>query len=247
MSQYHFNPETYETLMAEEVPSYGRLQEEVAAATQGRRVTRILDLGTGTGITARRVLDVHPRARLVGIDENPQMLAKARGVLPTEADLRVAQLEDPLPRGSFDLVVSALAVHHLEGAAKADLFRRIANSLAPGGRFVLGDLIIPDDPGDVVTPIDGVHDKPSTKAEQLVWLRDAGLTPTTAWLERDLCVLIGDLDHAPVDTKRENSPASRARTSVGRDGGKDRSRQSGAPEPEKRSARPHSTVPGASI
>jgi tRNA (cmo5U34)-methyltransferase len=194
MSQYHFNPETYEALMAQEVPSYGRLQDEVAVAAKRRGVSRILDLGTGTGVTARRVLAIHPRAQLVGVDENAEMLAAARRVLPAEAVLRVARLEDPLPPGPFELVVSALAVHHLDAAGKADLFRRVAKILAPGGRFVLGDLVVPDDPGDAVTPIDGVYDQPSTVAEQLAWLRDAGLAATTVWLERDLCVIAADLE-----------------------------------------------------
>ena len=180
--------------MAAEVPLYGRLQDEIAAASNRRDVERILDLGTGTGVTARRVLSVHPRARLVGIDVSPRMLAAARRVLPAEAELRVARLEDPLPPGPFDLVVSALAVHHLDGAGKADLFRRVATALAPGGRFVLGDLIVPEDRGDAVTPIDGVYDKPSTVPEQLAWLRDAGLVSATSWLERDLAVLVGDLN-----------------------------------------------------
>jgi tRNA (cmo5U34)-methyltransferase len=193
MSQYHFHPDTYKALMAEEVPSYPRLQDEVAAAASREGVARILDLGTGTGVTACRVLDVHPHARLVGIDESPEMLAAARRVLPARADLRVARLEDPLPPGPFDLVVSALAVHHLDGAGKADLFHRVADVLGPGGRFVLGDLIVPEDPNDVVTPIDGVYDKPSTVTGQLAWLRAAGFAVSTTWLERDLAVLVGDL------------------------------------------------------
>lgn len=193
MSQFHFNPETYEVLIAAEVPSYGRLQDEIAAASIRRGVERILDLGTGTGVTARRVLGVHPQARLVGIDVSPTMLAAARRVLPAEAELRVARFEDPLPPGPFDLVVSALAVHHLDGAGKADLFRRVATALAPGGRFVLGDLIVPEDRRDAVTPIDGVYDQPSTLPEQLAWLRGAGLVAATSWLERDLAVLVGDL------------------------------------------------------
>jgi tRNA (cmo5U34)-methyltransferase len=193
MSQYHFDPATYEALMAKEVPLYPRLQEEVAAAAAREGVQRILDLGTGSGVTARRILDVHPRARLVGIDESGEMLAAARLILPAEADLRVARLQDPLPPGPFDLVVSALAVHHLEAAGKADLFRRVAQVLRAGGRFVLGDVIVPDDPSGVVTPIDGVYDKPSTVAEQLAWLQAAAFVATTAWLERDLAVLAGDL------------------------------------------------------
>jgi tRNA (cmo5U34)-methyltransferase len=193
MSQYHFDPDTYEALIAREVPSYPRLQEEVAAAANRSGVEWILDLGTGTGVTAARLFNVHPHASLVGVDENPEMLAAARRVLPAHADLRVARLEQVLPSGPFDLVVSALAVHHLDGAGKADLFRRIAHVLRPGGRFVLGDVIIPDDSNDVITPIDGVYDKPSTVSDQLAWLRAAGFTATATWLERDLAVLVADL------------------------------------------------------
>lgn len=147
----------------------------------------------GPGSRPARVLGFHPRARPVSIDVSPRMLAAARRVLPAEAERRIARLEDPLPPGPFDLVVSALAVHHLDGAAKADLFRRVATALAPGGRFVLGDLIVPEDRRDAVTPIDGVYDKPSTLPEQLVWLRGAGLVAATSWLERDRAVLVGDL------------------------------------------------------
>lgn len=192
MSQFHFDPATYDALMAEEVPAYPRLQEQVAAATRGPAVERVLELGTGTGITALRVLDVHPEAQLVGIDESAAMLEAASAVLSPEADLRVSRLEDPLPAGPFGLVVSALAVHHLDGDGKADLFRRVAEVLRPGGRFVLGDVIVPTDPDDVVTPVDGVYDTPSTVADQLSWLRAAGFAATVHWLDRDLAVLVGD-------------------------------------------------------
>ncbi len=192
--QFHFDPSTYLELVTSEVPAYPRLQDEVAAATAGllSPVRRVLDLGTGTGETARRVLARHPDAALTGIDESEGMLAAARTVLGPAADLRVARLEDELPSGPFDLVVSALAVHHLDGPGKADLFRRIAAVLAAGGRFVMADVIVPDDPADVVTPIDGVYDKPSRLEDQLAWLRDAGFAPRVAWLERDLAVVVAD-------------------------------------------------------
>ena len=67
---------------------------------------------------------------------------------------------------------------------------RVAGVLAPGGRFVLGDLVVPDDPADVVTEIDGVYDTPSSAAEQLGWLRDAGLDARIVWSHRDLAVFV---------------------------------------------------------
>jgi tRNA (cmo5U34)-methyltransferase len=56
----------------------------------------------------------------------------------------------------------------------------------------MGDVVVPDDPVDIVTPIDGRHDRPSGVVEQLQWLRDAGLRPVIAWAYRDLAVIAAD-------------------------------------------------------
>jgi len=97
--------------------------------------------------------------------------------------------------------VSVLAVHHLHGPQKADLFRRVAAELAPGGRFVLADVVVPEgegtdrvpgDPAPRSTPIEHEHDHPSSLAEQLRWLADAGLEPTVLWEVGDLTVVRAD-------------------------------------------------------
>lgn len=189
--QFHFDPDTYMDMVVAEVPAYRQLQREVANAAEGVDAGRILDLGAGTGETAAGVVAVYPTAELVGIDESEAMLEHAKTRFP-DADLRVSRLENPLPDGPFDLVVSALAIHHLDGPGKADLFKRIAAVLGPGGRFVLGDVVVPEDPADVVTPVDGVHDKPSTVDDQLTWLTDAGLRARVSWRDRDLAVMVAD-------------------------------------------------------
>jgi tRNA (cmo5U34)-methyltransferase len=189
--QFHFDPDTYDELMASDVPAYPRLQRAIAdACGSSSRPMRLLELGTGTAETAVHVLASHPEATLVGVDASEGMLSRARLRLP-DADLRVARLQDPLPEGPFDLVFSALAVHHLDAGEKADLFARVHAVVAGGGRFVLGDLIVPEDPADVVTPIDGVFDTPSSLDEQLGWLRDAGFAASAPWVERDLAVMVG--------------------------------------------------------
>jgi tRNA (cmo5U34)-methyltransferase len=187
VSQYHFDPSTYLEMIRADVPDYDRLQDEIAAATADVRATRILELGVGTGETARRVLALHPGAELVGIDSSEEMLAVAREALPGE--LEVGRLEDPLPEGPFDLVVSALAVHHLDGAGKRDLFRRIAAVLEPGGVFVLGDVVVPDRPEDAVTPLTPDFDRPDRLDDVLDWLREAGLDAAATWGKRDLAVV----------------------------------------------------------
>ena len=194
MGQFHFTPERYLELMHAEVPRYEELQDEVATATAGAPAASILELGVGTGETSRRVLAVHPGARLVGIDASAEMLAEAR--LPG-AELTVARLEDPLPRGPFDLVVSCLAVHHLDAAGKRDLFRRIAEALADGGRLVLGDVIVPADPADAVTPCTPDFDLPDRLDDQLAWLADAGFDARATWVRGDLAVVRATRAAAP--------------------------------------------------
>jgi tRNA (cmo5U34)-methyltransferase len=188
VTQWHWDPATYLDNMLAEVPAYRELQEQTAGATEGTEARRILELGIGTGETARRVMSRHPEATLVAIDSSPEMLERARDVLPG-ADLRLARLEEPLPEGPFDLIVSALAVHHLDGAGKRDLFRRIAEALRPGGRFVLGDVVVPEREEDVVTPIDWDYDLPDRVDDQLEWLRAAGLHAESVWADKDLAVL----------------------------------------------------------
>jgi tRNA (cmo5U34)-methyltransferase len=194
MGQFHFTPERYLDLMRAEVPSYERLQS-LAVEACGSSAARILELGVGTGETSRRLLERFPSASLVGIDASANMLAAARSAVP-HATLRVGRLEEALPSGPFDLVVSVLAVHHLDGAGKADLFRRVAAALDRGGRFVMGDVVVPEDTADVVTPIDGVYDRPSTVADQLEWLASAGFSAVVTWSHRDLAVISANVNPA---------------------------------------------------
>jgi len=187
--QYHFDADSYADEIRAEVPSYDALQDELAGAT-GSGARRILELGTGTGETARRLLARHPNAVLVGIDENERMLAVAGGALPGDhVDLRVGRIEDALPDGPFDLVASALCVHHLSGMAKADLFQRIRDVLAPDGLFVMGDVVVPDDPALATTPLTPGYDSPSPLSAQMRWLDEAGLEPRVVWEQGDLAVV----------------------------------------------------------
>jgi tRNA (cmo5U34)-methyltransferase len=189
MGQFHFRPDEYIELMESELPDYYRLQDAAAEATGSGRA-RLLEPGTGTGESALRVLPRHPGARLAGIDASADMLAVARAQLPG-ADLRVSRLEDPLPAGPFDLVFTVLAIHHLDGPGKADLFQRVAAVLDAGGRFVIGDVVVPADPADATTPLSPDYDLPSRVDEQLVWLSDAGFEPSLLWASGDLAGALG--------------------------------------------------------
>lgn len=200
-----WNPDGYVEHMRREIPAYERLQEELVAATRLIDARTILDLGTGTGETARRVLKAHPGAHLTGIDSSPGMLAQARETLdPQRVELVLQALDEPPPAGRFELVVSALAIHHLEGAGKVELFARVRATLTPGGRFVLADHVLPERAEDLDTPADEGYDFPSSVPEQLAWLAREGFEANAYWQEQDLAVLIANAWTA----KATSSPAT---------------------------------------
>jgi tRNA (cmo5U34)-methyltransferase len=185
--EWKWDPDTYLAEMAAEVPGYEELQEAVVAATLDVHATHVLELGTGTGETALRVRAKHPDARWVGIDASEAMLARARERLP-DAALRVQRLEDELPSGEFDLVVSVLAVHHLDAPEKQSLFSRVARVLQPEGRFVLGDLVVPPAGQEGPIHVDWEMDKPDSTEDQLAWLRAAGFEAAASSVRVDLAV-----------------------------------------------------------
>lgn len=190
MTQYHFTPDTYEQMIAEDLPAYGRLQEVIGTQTDGLDVSRFLDLGIGTGVTTSAILRVHQTATIVGVDMSREMLTAAEQRLREQQITLVEQrLQDPLPGGPYHLVVSALTIHHLDGPGKAGLFRRVFAELSPGGRFVFGDVVVPSHAVEHPTPLSADFDRPDAVDDQLDWLAEAGFVARCVWTEGDIAVL----------------------------------------------------------
>lgn len=189
-----WDPDTYPTTIRDEIHDYDELQEQIAQATAALAPSLILDLGVGAGETASRVLRMHPDARLIGIDSSAEMLRGAAEILPEERVTLLQQdLAQPLPTETFDLVTSALAVHHLEGRKKANLFTDVARHLHRGGSFVLGDVVIPKNPADAVIEIESGYDYPRTIDDQLGWMNEAGFSVEVVWMRKDLAVFKAEL------------------------------------------------------
>jgi tRNA (cmo5U34)-methyltransferase len=56
--------------------------------------------------------------------------------------------------------------------------------------FVLGDVVVPERPEDAVIHVDGVYDVPSTVAEQLAWLDEAGFDADATSVRADLALFV---------------------------------------------------------
>ena len=113
----------------------------VALADPRAANARILDLGAGTGLYSAMLRAAYPDAHLTLLDSADDMLGRARERF--RHDHRVefvgADYRDYAPGATFDVVVSALSIHHLPHQDKRELFARVHGWLAPGGRFVNAD------------------------------------------------------------------------------------------------------------
>jgi tRNA (cmo5U34)-methyltransferase len=112
----------------------------------------LVDLCCGEGLLSRALLERFPRARVLAMDLSPAMLEHARAALAIYGERFAARPFDladrswrsfPEPVRAF---VSSLAIHHLDGAGKRELFLDLAAALAPGGAVVIADLVKPATP-----------------------------------------------------------------------------------------------------
>jgi tRNA (cmo5U34)-methyltransferase len=143
MGQFDWTPNIYLERIRAEIPGYDELQDEAIAAIPFPP-ERVLELGMGTGETTRRLIDAYPDAWVVGLDSSPDMVFRARR---TYDDVQLARIEDPLPDGPWDLVVSVLSVNQLSDENKRNLFRRVKDEARS---LVIGDIFGPNQLGKVV-------------------------------------------------------------------------------------------------
>ena len=173
-AQFHMHPQTYLDEIRSEVPRYDELQAAAIDAVPFAPV-RVLELGIGTGETTRRLLDRYPQAEVTGLDSQPEMVFRAREL---GIEVRLARMEDPLPDGPWDLVISVLSIHHLDGGQKRDLFRRVR---AQSRALVMGDVVLGD---PQVTPLEEGVDLPSLAEDMVEWCEGEIL-----WRADDLAVI----------------------------------------------------------
>jgi tRNA (cmo5U34)-methyltransferase len=159
---------------------------------------RILDLGASTSLYSAFLLERYPKTSLFLIDFAEDMIeiAKRRFSHRNDVEYIIGDYTTADIGGGFDIIISALSIHHLNAGGKAALFRRVYNWLNPGGEFLNADQIISSDSAiqnryeelwlSYVKNNDLTDeqiarmrqsmalDSPSPITDQIAWLRDAG-------------------------------------------------------------------------
>jgi tRNA (cmo5U34)-methyltransferase len=181
-----------------------------------RPIARFLDVGCGAGAMSVLVGSVAGSAEAVLVDFSEPMLAEARLRGDERWEVVRADLGDPawreaLPAGSFDAVVSGLAIHHLPGPRKRELFGEIYDLLEPGGLFVNMDHVVQHGPlaglwdeemlaaavrlergrggersaQEIESGMldDSAEDRPDPAEDQVAWLRGVGFAPADVYFK----------------------------------------------------------------
>ncbi len=160
---------------------------------------KILDIGSGTGLFASIVMEKkYPKAHYTLIDLSDKMLEMARGRFSglTNVEYIVADYTQHEFMESYDIIISALSIHHLTAKDKENLYHKCFGLLNPEGVFVNADQVLSPSPqieglfADLIRKsvessglskeeVDRAYermqlDDPSTLQEQLTWLKQAG-------------------------------------------------------------------------
>jgi SAM-dependent methyltransferase len=97
---------------------------------------RILDLGTAEGRMLARIKDTYPAALCVGLEVSAGLVGLGRGLFPDIAFVRAdAQNMSYLRDGSFDVIVAAAVIEHLDGPQ--EMLREGLRVLKPGGVLII--------------------------------------------------------------------------------------------------------------
>ena len=167
----------------------------------------ILDLGAGTGLLSQFVRQWYPDAHIVLADLSEPMIAKARERFANDTNVtfEVTDYTTAPIDGTYDSIVSALSIHHIDHDSKRALFSKIFRALRPGGTFVNAEQVAGPTPAlDAVykslwlqqvreggaTPqqiADSLYrqqdDRCASVEAQLQWMRDAGFTDADCWFK----------------------------------------------------------------
>lgn len=201
MKVFNEGSKSYDTNRKKLIPCFDRFYSTALAQinkTQDMPI-RVLDLGAGTGLVSYFLLQLFPNAHITLIDLSEGMLEIAKNRLnpwKNQIEIIEANYVDYSFSTQYDVVISALSIHHLEEKDKQVLYKQVFDCLKPGGQFINADQVL----GPTATieseyrnrwiqevKASGIsevelaqalermkEDKMSTLEDQLKWLRNIG-------------------------------------------------------------------------
>lgn len=133
----------YSDLIKKCVPRYDELLHTMFLYLEPNfNPLRILDLGCGTGNLTQRILEQFSDAQIDVLDISAEILEESRQRFVNKSTINYLQADFKsmiLTEGKYDLVMSSIAIHHVEDPFKLRLYKEVYQSLKKGGIFIFAD------------------------------------------------------------------------------------------------------------
>jgi tRNA (cmo5U34)-methyltransferase len=115
----------------------------VSVASVDTKTPNILDVGAGTGLLSAFLMERYPEASFTLIDISEQMLDMAKERFRGNSNVKyiAADYSKYDFAEKYDLVVSALSIHHLEDEEKKELYKKSFSILKEKGIFINADQV----------------------------------------------------------------------------------------------------------
>ena len=170
----------------------------VSVASVNKENPDILDIGAGTGLLSAFLMEKYPEASFTLIDISEKMLDIAKDRFRGNSNVKyiVADYSKYHFVEKYDMVVSALSIHHLEDEEKKEIYKKCYSLLKQNGILINADLVYGEtsfienlnkniwrqyieDSGLPEEEIQAGYeriklDKEATLDQQMNWLKEAG-------------------------------------------------------------------------
>lgn len=137
----------YDQHMRDNIQGFESYYEYLAKPLEGRREPiQILDLGCGTGLEFKYLLDAAPQASIVGMDLSAGMMKEGAKVYKDLEDRitwkQGSYVVDDLGKDDYEVVLSSMTMHHFFVIDKRKIYAKIFDAVKPGGVYVEGDYMV---------------------------------------------------------------------------------------------------------
>lgn len=200
----HFEAEAneFDEIIIKLIPYYNQMVQALVDSIHFDKdlPIRVIDLGCGTGTIAKTISDKFPNSKIVCLDIASNMIDIAKHKLSShkETNFIVGDFSQMDFGDKFDVVVSSLALHHLENDNyKIKFYTKIYDILAESGQFINADVVLASTDYHQIlninrwieymnktVPIDEIlnkwipkyksEDKPAKLIDQIKWLEAIG-------------------------------------------------------------------------
>lgn len=211
----------YDAIIKRAFPDYQEAFETLFHFTETSTNTpKILELGVGTGNLTLRALKNYPHAHYTLLDLSDEMLVQTASKLCQRDNenytlIQKSFMDAEFEANSFDLVITSMALHHLENPDKKALYARIFQWLKPGGLFRCNDALlslpaksahqkvweariaeikplgITDEEIAMWKVHEEQYDRYASMGEHFSWLKEAGFQDVDCYWKRHLLGVFG--------------------------------------------------------